>query len=92
LFAWVCLLLLAVTSPLRVLRWMGGKNWARLHRLVYAAAVAAVIHYWWLVKTGVRTPWKDTAVLAVLLGARAVYVVAKRVSKPVGQRVSGVAG
>jgi hypothetical protein len=31
-------------------------------------------------------------VLAVLLGARAVYVVAKRVSKPVGQRVSGVAG
>jgi sulfoxide reductase heme-binding subunit YedZ len=49
-----------------------------LHRLIYVAACAAVIHYWWLVKTGVRTPWKDTAVLAVLLLARVGYVVVKR--------------
>jgi sulfoxide reductase heme-binding subunit YedZ len=79
LLAWLCLLSLAVTSPQRVLRWMGGKNWRRLHRLIYVAACAAVIHYWWLVKTGVRTPWKDTAVLAVLLLARVGYSVVKRV-------------
>ncbi|HEY5381428.1 MAG TPA: protein-methionine-sulfoxide reductase heme-binding subunit MsrQ [Acidobacteriaceae bacterium] len=78
LLAWLCLLSLAVTSPQRVLRWMGGKNWQRLHRLIYVAAGAAVVHYWWLVKTGVRTPWKDTAVLAVLLLARVGYVVVKR--------------
>ena len=67
LLAWVILLALAATSPQRVLRWMGGKNWGRLHRLIYIAGAATVVHYWWLVKTGVRTPWKDTAVLAVLL-------------------------
>jgi sulfoxide reductase heme-binding subunit YedZ len=78
LAAWVILLALAVTSPLRVLRAMGGKNWQRLHRLIYVAGIAASIHYWWLVKTGVRTPWKDTAVLAVLLLARVVYSVVKR--------------
>lgn len=67
LAAWIILLALAVTSPQRVLRAMGGKAWNRLHRLIYAAGILAVIHYWWLVKTGVRTPWKVTAVLALLL-------------------------
>jgi len=73
LFAWVVLLALAVTSPMFVLRAMGGKNWQRLHYWVYAAAVAGCVHYWWMVKTGVRTPWKDTAMLAVLLAARVVW-------------------
>ncbi len=52
LAAWVILLVLAVTSPQRVLRAMGGKNWQRVHRLVYLAGALACIHYWWLVKTG----------------------------------------
>ena len=82
LFSWVILLALTVTSPARVLRAMGGKNWQRLHSLVYAAAIAAVIHFWWLVKTGVRTPWRVTAILAVLLVARVVYAAAKRRQKP----------
>lgn len=86
-FAWVILLLLAVTSPVAVLRAMGGKAWQRLHRLVYVAAGLAVVHFWWLVKRGVRTPWKDTAVLAVLLLARALYAGWKRRSPP---RVSGI--
>jgi methionine sulfoxide reductase heme-binding subunit len=77
-FAWVILLSLTVTSPQRVLRAMGGKNWQRLHRLIYVAAFAACVHFWWLVKTGVMTPWKDTAVLAVLLLARVVYAIWKR--------------
>jgi sulfoxide reductase heme-binding subunit YedZ len=82
LMAWLILLALAVTSPRRVLLWMGGKNWQRLHRLIYVAGAAAVIHYWWLVKTGVRTPWKVTAVLAVLLAARVAYTVVKRFRNP----------
>jgi len=73
LLAWTILLALAVTSPQRMLRAMGGKNWQRLHRLIYVAAVAAVIHYWWLVKKGVLTPWKVTAVLTVLLLARVMW-------------------
>lgn len=75
--AWVILLALALTSPASIMRAMGGKNWQSLHLLVYLAGAAAVIHYWWLVKAGVRTPWKVTAVLTVLLLARVGYTVIK---------------
>ena len=70
LFAWVLLAALAATSPGFMLRWLGGKSWQRLHRLVYAAAIAGCIHYWWLVKVGVRAPLPFTLVLTALLLAR----------------------
>ena len=75
LLGWVILLALAVTSPMFMLRAMGGKSWQTLHRLVYGAAIAGVIHYLWLVKPGVRAPWPDAAVLGVLLLARVVWTV-----------------
>jgi sulfoxide reductase heme-binding subunit YedZ len=78
LFAWVILLALAVTSPQRVMRAMGGKNWQWLHRLIYVAGIAACVHYWWLVKTGVRTPLPMTAVLVVVLVWRVGYSMRKR--------------
>jgi sulfoxide reductase heme-binding subunit YedZ len=81
LLAYLILLALAVTSPQRMLRAMGGKNWQRLHRLIYVAGAAAVVHYWWLVKKGVRTPWKVTAVLVVLLLARLGYWGWKRMKR-----------
>ena len=81
LFAWVILLALAVTSPAFILRAMGGKNWQRLHRLIYVAAVAGVIHYWWLVKKGNYSPAFDTVVLTLLLLARVAYVLIKRSKK-----------
>ncbi len=81
-FAWIILLALAATSPAFIMRAMGGKNWQRLHRLVYLAAAAACIHFWWLVKSGVLIPWKDTAVLTVLLLARLVYTAFKRSRQP----------
>jgi sulfoxide reductase heme-binding subunit YedZ len=81
LAAWLILLALAVTSPQRVLIAMGGKAWNRLHRLIYVAGFFAVVHFWWLVKTGVRTPWKDTAVLFVLLLWRVGLAVKKRLAR-----------
>jgi sulfoxide reductase heme-binding subunit YedZ len=78
LLAWVLLLALAVTSPQIMLRKIGGKNWQRLHRLVYVAAVAAVVHYWWLVKKGVTLPLPDTIALAVLFAARIIWMTMKR--------------
>ena len=92
LASWIILLLLAITSPTAVLRAMGGKSWQRLHRLIYVAAIAAVIHYWWLVKTGVRSPWKDTAVLAALLAARLVYSAVRRRTAPAGSMRQPAAG
>ena len=63
------------------MRAMGGKNWQRLHRLIYVAATAGIIHYWWLVKKGDYSPAFDTLVLAVLLLARVAYVLIKRSKK-----------
>jgi methionine sulfoxide reductase heme-binding subunit len=70
--AWLLLLPLALTSTNWSIRKLGGKNWNRLHRLVYFAAIAGVVHYWWQVKSGVLTPLWITVVLAVLLVARPV--------------------
>ena len=78
LFGWFLLFLLAATSPAFVMRWMGGKNWRRLHYSVYVAAMAGCIHYWWLVKKGVRAPVPFTLVLVMLLGARIAWTVMKR--------------
>jgi len=73
LAAWTILFALALTSPQRVMRTMGGKNWQRLHRAVYVAAALAIVHYWWLVKKGNLEPLRDTLILIVLLLARPAW-------------------
>jgi sulfoxide reductase heme-binding subunit YedZ len=73
--AFVLMIPLAATSMDRTAKWMGGKRWRRLHRLVYATAIAGVIHYLWLVKADTRPPLLYAAILAVLLGYRIwIYV------------------
>lgn len=67
---WLILLSLALTSTAWAIRKLGGARWRALHRGVYVAAIAGVIHYWWLVKPGVRTPLKVTLILTALLLAR----------------------
>jgi sulfoxide reductase heme-binding subunit YedZ len=67
---WLLLLPLAATSTLWSIRKLGGKNWNRLHMLVYVAAITAMAHYWWKVKTGVLLPAPYTLVILVLLGVR----------------------
>ncbi len=81
MLAWVCLLALAATSTAWSIRKLGGKRWMLLHRLVYVAAIAGVIHYWWIVKSGVLTPWKVTAVLAALLLARVLWSIRQAAKK-----------
>ena len=78
LSAWFLLFVLAVTSPAFIMRRMGGATWRRVHWVVYVAAMAGVVHYWWLVKKGVRAPMPFTLVLAALLLARVVWTVMKR--------------
>jgi sulfoxide reductase heme-binding subunit YedZ len=70
--AWLLLLPLAATSTNWSIRKLGGKNWNRLHRLVYLAATAGIIHYWWQVKSGVLTPIGVTLILAALLLSRPI--------------------
>jgi len=68
--AFLCLVPLAITSTSGWVRRLGGKRWQRLHRLVYVAAAAGVLHYFWLVKKDVTFPLAYGAVLLVLLGSR----------------------
>ncbi len=70
--AYLLLLPLALTSTAWSIRKLGGKNWNRLHKLIYLAAICGVIHYWWQVKTGVITPITITVIVAVLLLARPI--------------------
>ena len=67
--AWLLLVPLAVTSTRGWMRRLG-RHWGRLHRLVYAIAVLAVLHFWWVVKSDFREPLLYAALLAVLLGWR----------------------
>ena len=73
MLGWTCLFLLAATSTAWSIRKLGGRRWTHLHRLIYVAAIAGVIHYWWIVKPGVLTPWRVTAILAVLLLTRIAW-------------------
>jgi len=69
--AFVLLAPLAVTSTKGWIRRLGGRRWQRLHRLIYVSAIAGVVHYYWLVKSDIRSPLAYAAVIFLLLGFRA---------------------
>ncbi|MFZ3126386.1 MAG: protein-methionine-sulfoxide reductase heme-binding subunit MsrQ [Rhodoferax sp.] len=72
--AFVLLTPLALTSFNRAIRALGGRRWQLLHRLVYAVAVLAVLHFFWM-RAG-KHNFAEVAVygsiLASLLGWRLV--------------------
>jgi len=61
---------LAVTSTNKMVKRLGGKNWARLHKLVYLSAILGVVHFWMLVKSDIRLPVTFGFILALLLAHR----------------------
>ena len=71
--AFVVLVPLAATSPLRVRRMLGAKRWQRLHRLVYLAGCLAALHFVWRVKRDLTEPALYAAVLSVLLVIRLTH-------------------
>lgn len=72
--AFVLLIPLAATSTQAMQRRLG-RHWARLHRLVYAVAVLAIVHFWWMRagKNNFGEPILFGAILAVLLGLRLLF-------------------
>lgn len=56
MLAFFLLIPLAVTSTNGMIKRLGGKNWARLHKLTYGVAVLGVIHFWMIVKSDVFYP------------------------------------
>ncbi|HVF50170.1 MAG TPA: protein-methionine-sulfoxide reductase heme-binding subunit MsrQ [Pyrinomonadaceae bacterium] len=73
MFSFFLLVPLAVTSTNAMIKRLGGKRWARLHRAVYLAAAGGCLHYYMLVKADTSKPLIFAAVLALLLGYR-LYV------------------
>ena len=67
--AWLLLVPLAITSTKGWIKRLG-RNWARLHTLVYAIGVLVILHFWWLVKSDIREPLLYASILALLLGWR----------------------
>ena len=68
--AFFLMLPLAVTSTNRMIKRLGGKTWAWLHRLVYVSAILGVAHFFMLVKSDWRQPLTFAFILAVSLGFR----------------------
>jgi sulfoxide reductase heme-binding subunit YedZ len=80
--ALLSMLPLALTSTTGWIRRLGGKRWQRLHRLVYFTGVAAVVHYYWLVKSDIRLPLLYGALVALALGYRVVASLLARQRRP----------
>jgi len=76
--AFLMLLALAVTSTAGWIRRLGGKRWQLLHRLIYLAVVAGVVHFYWSVKSDVRQPVFYGGLAALLLGYRWKVTLEKR--------------
>ncbi|WP_425320641.1 protein-methionine-sulfoxide reductase heme-binding subunit MsrQ [Pandoraea apista] len=85
--AFALMVALALTSPRAIVRRMGGKRWQRLHRLIYAIAVLAILHYWWMKagKNDLAQPAIYAIVVAALLGARLIWALRRQR----GQMLSG---
>lgn len=68
--AFIMMTLLAATSTNRMVRWVGGRRWAKLHKLVYLIGILGVLHFYLSVKADITEPVIYGVILAILLGFR----------------------
>ncbi|MDO9226424.1 MAG: protein-methionine-sulfoxide reductase heme-binding subunit MsrQ [Pseudomonadota bacterium] len=73
--SFLLLIPLAITSNNAMIRRLGGRRWRQLHRVVYAIAMFAVLHYWWMVKQDITQPVLYAVALAGLLGVRLYWAI-----------------
>jgi len=78
MIAFFLLVPLAVTSTNNMIKRLGGKNWARLHKLAYVAAILGVVHFYMIVKSDATYP----LLFGVVLGALLVHRIKSAQSKP----------
>jgi sulfoxide reductase heme-binding subunit YedZ len=73
--AFMLLIPLAVTSTNAMVKRLGGRNWQRLHRVVYLIAMLAILHYWWhkAGKNDFATVSVYALIVAGLLAARLIH-------------------
>jgi methionine sulfoxide reductase heme-binding subunit len=84
--AFVLLVPLAATSFNRAVKALGARRWQALHKLVYAIAVLAILHFFWM-RAGKHDFGQVTvyaAILGTLLGWRVVHALRKSAPPRVG--------
>jgi sulfoxide reductase heme-binding subunit YedZ len=69
MLAFVLLIPLTLTSTKGMIRRLG-KNWKRLHRLVYPISILAIVHFFWMVKLDITEPVIYAFLLFLLLTER----------------------
>jgi methionine sulfoxide reductase heme-binding subunit len=70
--AYVILLALGMTSPKVMVRKLG-RNWKRLHKLVYVAAILGVVHLLWILRLDIGPAVLYGVLVAILLAYRAWF-------------------
>jgi sulfoxide reductase heme-binding subunit YedZ len=75
--AFLLLVPLAVTSTNGWVRRLGFVRWQRLHRLVYAAAVLAALHFVWRVKKDLTEPAIYASIIGLLFAVRIITAARK---------------
>lgn len=70
MLAFTMMIPLAVTSSNGMIKRLGGKRWAKLHKLTYLIAALGVLHFYMLVKSDIFYPAIFALILGVLLGYR----------------------
>ena len=73
--SYLILFALGITSPKAMVRKLG-KNWKRLHRLVYLASVLGVVHLLWILRTDIGEAVLYGSIVFVLL----VYRIARKLN------------
>jgi methionine sulfoxide reductase heme-binding subunit len=68
--AFLLLVPLALTSTAKMVKRLGGKRWAALHRVIYVIVVLGTIHFWMAVKRDITLPLIFALIFAFLLGYR----------------------
>jgi sulfoxide reductase heme-binding subunit YedZ len=81
LIAYTITLLLAVSSPKWAKKRMG-KNWKKLHKFIYIAAIAVIVHYYWQLKGNLAEPLFYLIIIILLLSFRiAVWIKNRQFNK-----------
>lgn len=80
MLSWVCLLLLAATSFNKAIRWLGAGRWQLLHKLVYAIACLALLHFFWM-RSG-KNDFAEVAVYALIFGVLLGWRVMRALRRP----------
>jgi sulfoxide reductase heme-binding subunit YedZ len=78
MISFIVLIPVAITSNNASIRKLGGKVWARVHKLVYVAVAGAALHFLLLVKSWPMEPLVYAAIAAGLLLYRVARPLVKR--------------